>query len=154
MGRIGRMTMSNPLPERIKALLESDPYAGVLGLSVSIIDGAIQTKSETSHSLVGNVNLPALHGGVVGSLMMLTASLELHHQLDSNQSAMLLDMDVDYLRSGRVIPTYGRADLLRLGRRTATMTATLWQEDKNRPIAFSRMSFLVKPQGDESPALG
>ena len=75
MGRIGRMIMSNPLPERIKALLESDPYAGVLGLSVSIIDGAIQTKSETSHSLVGNINLPALHGGVVGSLMMLTASL-------------------------------------------------------------------------------
>ena len=35
MGRIGRMIMSNPLPEGIKALLESDPYAGVLGLSVS-----------------------------------------------------------------------------------------------------------------------
>ena len=146
--------MSNRLPDRIKTLLESDPYAGVFGLSASIIDGAIQTKSETSQSLVGNINLPALHGGVVGSLMMLTASLELHYQLDGNQSAMLLDMDVDYLRSGRVIPTYGLADLLRLGRRTATMTATLWQEDKNRPIAFSRMSFLVRAQGDESPALG
>ena len=154
MSKVGQVTMSNRLPERIKALIESDPYAGVLGLSASIIDGAIQTKSETSQSLVGNINLPALHGGVVGSLMMLTGSLELHYQLDSNQTAMLLDMDVDYLRSGRVIPTYGRADLLRLGRRTATMTATLWQEDKNRPIAFSRMSFLVKAQGDEAAALG
>ena len=154
MSKVGWVTMSNRLPERIKALIELDPYAGVLGLSASIIDGAIQTKSETSQSLVGNINLPALHGGVVGSLMMLTGSLELHYQLDSNQTAMLLDMDVDYLRSGRVIPTYGRADLLRLGRRTATMTATLWQEDKNRPIAFSRMSFLVREQGDESPALG
>ena len=73
--------MSNRLPERIKALLDSDPYAGVLGLSVSIIDDAIQTRSETSQSLVGNINLPALHGGVVGSLMMLTASLELHLSL-------------------------------------------------------------------------
>ena len=146
--------MSNSLPECIKAVVESDPYAGVLGLSASIVDGAIQTLSETSQSLVGNINLPALHGGVLGSLMMLTASLELHHQLDGNQSAIMLDMDADYLRSGRVIPTYGRAHLLRLGSRTATMTATLWQEDKNRPIAFSRMSFLVRAQGDEAPTLG
>ena len=146
--------MSNRLPERIKALLDSDPYAGVLGLSVSIIDGAIQTKSETSQSLVGNINLPALHGGVVGSLMMLTASLELHHQLDSNQSAMLLDMDVDYLRSGRVIPTYGRADILRLEQKDGDNDGYIVARGQNRPIAFSRMSFLVWVQGDESPALG
>ena len=79
MSKIGQVAKSNSLPECIRAVVESDPYAGVLGLSASIVDGAIQTMSETSQSLVGNINLPALHGGVVESLMMLTASLELHH---------------------------------------------------------------------------
>ena len=61
MGRMGWMTMSNPLPARIKPSAESDPYAGVLGLSVSVI-AALFRRNQKQVTLVGNINLPALHG--------------------------------------------------------------------------------------------
>lgn len=81
---------------------------------------------------------------------MLTAALQLNVQMAEDERATLLDIDVDYLRSGRVIQTFGSATLIRKGRRAATLAARLWQEDEQRPIASGRMSFLLQ-RSEEAP---
>ena len=130
--------------DRLRRMVESDPYAKTLGVEVELYGEAVRTITKTNDGLVGNVNLPALHGGVVGSLLMLTASLQLNAQLDEDERPTLLDIDIDYLRSGRVVPTYGSATVIRKGRRAATLHSRLWQEDEERPIATGRMSFLLQ----------
>jgi uncharacterized protein (TIGR00369 family) len=136
--------------DRLKAIIDSDAYAKTLGLDVELRGDSVRTITNTTEDLVGNVNLPALHGGVVGSLLMLTAALQLNVQMAEDERATLLDIDVDYLRSGRVIQTFGSATLIRKGRRAATLAARLWQEDEQRPIASGRMSFLLQ-RSEEAP---
>ena len=60
-----------------------------------------------------------------------------------DRSPRLIDIDIDYLRSGKARPTYGQAEIVRGGRRMANIRAVLWQDDPERPIAIGRLQFLL-----------
>ncbi|MDC0375461.1 PaaI family thioesterase, partial [Pseudomonadales bacterium] len=82
-------------------------------------------------------------GGVIGSLLDITGMLTLVFLKALDQSPRLIDMDIDYLRSGQAQPTLGRAEIVRGGRRMANLRAVLWQDDPERPIAIGRLQFLL-----------
>ena len=60
-----------------------------------------------------------------------------------------IDVTVDYLRSGRPVDTYARAQIKRLGRRVANVHVEAWQEARDRPIAALHGHFHVTPAGGE-----
>lgn len=126
--------------------LAKTPYAQFLGIKIRVVEGQLQTSVDARDDLIGNVNLPALHGGVIGSLLDLTVRLVLVYEAALMAPPQLVNIDVDYLRTGRAMPTYGCAALLRQGRRVANVRAQLWQEDPNRPIAAARAQLLM-PMG-------
>ena len=103
----------------------------------------LQTVLPPRQDLIGNVNLPALHGGVLGSLLDVTATLVLVYQAVLTDAPRLVNIDVDYLRTGRVLQTFGAAEVVRMGRRAANVRAKLWQDDPDRPIAVARAQFLL-----------
>ena len=119
------------------------PYAAFLGMSLSVGPDGLETSTPSRSELIGNTNLPALHGGVVGSLLDITGMLTLVFLKALDQSPRLIDMDIDYLRSGRAQSTHGRAEIVRGGRRMANVRAVLWQDDPERPIAIGRLQFLL-----------
>lgn len=131
-------------------VLAAIPYARLLGLSVSVVEGDPITTMRGQKSLIGNPVLPALHGGTVGALLESAAIFKLIWEIKSIAVPKTINITVDYLRSARVQDTHARATITKHGRRVANVQVRAWQTDESRPIAAAHAHFLLKTQGDES----
>ncbi len=129
----------------MQAVLEHIPYAQFLGIHVERKGNEITTILPFQDSLVGNTNLPAIHGGVIGAFLEMTSVIQLLYDTSCERFPKTVDISVDYLRSGRPVETYGRAIVTRQGRRVANVRAEIWQEEKSRPVAASHGHFLLTP---------
>jgi uncharacterized protein (TIGR00369 family) len=129
--------------ERVTSALARIPYAGFLGVRAELKGDELTLVMPFSEHLVGNPLLPALHGGVVGALMELTAITQLAIASRSEKFAKTIDIGVDYLRSGKPVDTYARARVVKIGRRIANVQAEAWQGQRERPIAAMHGHFLV-----------
>lgn len=127
------------------AVLAQIPYAQFLGMELDRKGNEITTILPFSEHLIGNVNLPALHGGAIGAFLELTAVIQLLFDSACERFPKTIDLSIDYLRSGRPQPTYGRGIVTRHGRRVANVRTEIWQEERARPIAVSHGHFLLTP---------
>lgn len=126
--------------ERIAA---SIPYARYLGVRVESAGEGIVTVLPFRDDLVGNVLLPALHGGVVGAFLELTALLQLADMVEGERFAKPINFHIDYLRSAGPRETRGRAEIVKHGRRIANVRVTAWQDDPAKPVAAGIGNFLL-----------
>ncbi|MAG31760.1 MAG: thioesterase [Deltaproteobacteria bacterium] len=94
-------------------------------------------------SNIGNRWLPAVHGGVIGSFLEMTAILALLDQGDGDRIPKPINFSTDYLRSAGPHQTHGRAEIVKLGRRIANVRVVAYQEDEARPVAAGIGNFLV-----------
>jgi uncharacterized protein (TIGR00369 family) len=129
--------------DRVASALSRIPYAGFLGVRAELKGDELTLVMPFSEHLVGNPLLPALHGGVVGALMELTAILQLAISSKSEKYPKTIDIGVDYLRSGKPLDTYARAEVVKIGRRIANVQARAWQGQRDRPIAAMHGHFLI-----------
>lgn len=129
--------------ERLTAALARIPYASFLGVRAELKGDELTLILPYSEHLVGNPLLPALHGGVVGALMELTAITQLAIASKSEKFAKTIDIGVDYLRSGKPLDTFARARVIKIGRRIANVQAEAWQNERSQPIAAMHGHFLV-----------
>lgn len=129
----------------ISALLQRIPYAQFLGLQATCQGNEVITLLPFSEQLVGNTNLPAIHGGAVGAMLEITAALQLIYDTACERLPKTVDISFDYLRSARGETTYGRAIVTRQGRRVANVRTELWQDDRTRPVAVGHGHFLLTP---------
>lgn len=127
------------------ALLQHIPYAQFLGLQVEQQGNEIITVLPFDEHLIGNTNLPAIHGGAVGAMLEMTAVLQLIYDTACERLPKTVDMSFDYLRSARGLTTYGRAIVTRQGRRVANVRTELWQEERHKPVAAGHGHFLLSP---------
>jgi acyl-coenzyme A thioesterase PaaI-like protein len=125
------------------ALIAAVPYARYLGITVDRKGTEITTVLTFGDHLIGNPILRALHGGVVGGFLETTAMLQVVFDLAPVSLPKPVDVNIDYLRSGRPVDTYARAFLTKQGRRVVNVHAEAWQEEHDRPIATLRGHFLV-----------
>lgn len=130
------------------AVLEHIPYARFLGIQVDIKGSELTTVMPFSEHLVGNTRLPALHGGVIGALLEITAVMQLLYDTSCERLPKTIDVSIDYLRSGRPQATFGRAIVTRHGRRVANVRSEIWQDERSRPIGASHGHFLLTPLTD------
>jgi len=127
----------------LRRLIEQIPYAQHLGLRTAMISGIRYLRMPYCSRLVGNMMLPALHGGTLGALMEIAALIACQ-QLDSLRSMpKLIDSTIDYLRSGKAKDTYALARIVRSGQRVITVHVECWQDDSSNVIAIMRMQLLI-----------
>jgi uncharacterized domain 1 len=119
------------------------PYARLLGVAVDQKGNEITLVMPFKDDLVGNVLLPAIHGGAIGALLEFTAVIQLLAETDSTSLPKTIDFSIDYLRSGRPLETYARATISKHGRRVANVRVEAWQEERGRPIASGHGHFLL-----------
>ena len=101
--------------------------------------------------LIGNPMLPALHGGVLGAFMEMTArGPALHRPEPGAASPSPWTSTWSILRSGRPRDTYARAVLKRSGRRIANVHVEAWQGTRASPIAALHGHFLITPHDGAS----
>jgi uncharacterized protein (TIGR00369 family) len=125
-------------------VLDAVPYFQFLGLTVARVDGRLEARMRFSDHLVGNPTLPALHGGTLGALLEVAAQCEALDRIDSDVLPKTITLTVDYLRSGHPVDTFATAEVVRRGRRVATVQARAFQDDAQTPIALATVHLLVR----------
>jgi uncharacterized protein (TIGR00369 family) len=129
----------------IQELLAAVPYCAHLGITGTVEDGRVLLQMPFGEQLVGNPILPALHGGVIGSLLETAAMITVIWETGIAALPKPVDITIDYLRSGRPVTSFARARIARQGRRVVNVHSEMWQDDESRPIAGLR-GHLLLPQ--------
>jgi acyl-coenzyme A thioesterase PaaI-like protein len=124
-------------------LAEEVPFAAFLGLSLELDDEGLFCKVVGDEKLIGNPTLPALHGGVLGSLLESAAIFLLIWEIETPTIPKTINMSFDYLRSGPPVDTFARGVVTKQGRRVANVRVEAWQDDASKPIAAAHGHFLL-----------
>ena len=128
----------------LDAALAAIPYVGFLGVRAEIAGDTVLARLPFQEKLIGNVHLPALHGGVIGAFMELTALIALRAAEPQRRQPRTIDVTIEYLRSGRPVETFAQAQIFKVGRRIANVRVEAWQGERERPISALRGHFLVE----------
>lgn len=119
------------------------PYARFLGVRMEETPSGLVCVMPFHRDLVGNVVLPAVHGGVVGAFLELTALLQLVELAGEDRVARPINFSIDFLRSTGPRETRGRAEIVKHGRRIANVRVIAWQDDPDKPVATGIGNFLL-----------
>ncbi len=127
----------------MRSAIEGFPYAEFLGVEVIHDQDGLVLVMPFRDDLVGNARLPAIHGGVVGAFLELTAAIGLIRENPGRRSPRPINFSVNYLRSVGPHETFGRAEIVKHGRRIANVRVIAWQEDPDQPVAAGTGNFLL-----------
>ncbi len=129
--------------ERLTAFLARVPYVQFLGMRADLAGDEMTAILPFAPHLIGNVMMPALHGGVIGAFMEATALAQLSLIQKSERVHKTIDVTIEYLRPGRAMTTYARADVRKVGRQIANVHVEAWQEARAKPVAALRGHFML-----------
>lgn len=124
-------------------LTEGIPYARWMGIEIKEENGCIRAALRFKESHIGNPTLPALHGGTLGALLESTGIFALLWSTETPSVPKTINITLDYLRSARPLDTFAEADIVKQGRRVASVRVAAWQTDKNAPVAAASAHFLL-----------
>ncbi|GGL20674.1 MULTISPECIES: PaaI family thioesterase [Caulobacter] len=133
---------------RLSAVLGSIPYARFIGMRAELAGDEMTAILPFSDRIIGNPMLPAIHGGVLGAFMEMTALAQLSVAEPLKRQPRTIDISIEYLRSGRPLTTFARARINKVGRRIANVHVEAWQEQRAAPIAALRGHFLLTSAED------
>lgn len=143
--------MSEAGATRLAAMMKSVPYIRFLGMRAELAGDEMTAILPFAPHLVGNMILPALHGGVLGAFLEMTAICQLGVRAPLRRLPRTIDVTIEYLRPGRALTTYARADVRKLGRRIANVHVEAWQDARDAPVAGLRGHFMLSPS-EERPS--
>jgi len=147
--------------EALAALVARAPYHRFLGVDFERMGDELTGRLTYDAMLIGDPTIPALHGGVTGAFLEITAIVQLAWDAaweimesgpegaariaagDFPPLPKTVDVTIDYLRSGRPRDAYARAQVTRRGRRVANVRVEAWQDERDRPIAAAHGHFLL-----------
>jgi len=142
MNNIDAVRMTRSI-EELQPLIDAIPYVRKLGFSIqrdgSDVIGRLAFKEEN----VGNIALRAVHGGVLGALLELTAVCQLLTIVEVARVPKTINVTVEYLRATRPVDTFARATVTRHGRRIANVRVIAYQDDSAKPVAAANAHFLL-----------
>jgi uncharacterized protein (TIGR00369 family) len=136
--------MSDAAQQQLESFLSRVPYIRFLGMQAELAGDEMTAILPPSGRLIGNTFIPALHGGVIGAFLEMTALAQLSVAEPARRMPKTIDVTIEYLRPGRGgLTSYARADLRKVGRRIANVHVEAWQDDRDKPFAALRGHFLL-----------
>lgn len=121
------------------------PYARALGIVLDRMEDDVPVlRVEFANAVQGRPG--ALHGGAISGLLETAGYALLRGVLVRAERATAMrpiNLTVQFLASGKPRPTFARARIVKLGRRTANLSVEAWQDDPIRPIASAVMNVMV-----------
>ncbi len=124
--------------QRVQTFFEEViPFNRFLGMELSRIDsGLVQITLPFRPEFIGNPVLPALHGGVISTLLDTAGGGSVWSQTDPQDRVSTVDLRVDYLRPGRPEPLVGQGRVVRLGNRVGVAELRAWHPGReDKPVA-------------------
>lgn len=127
----------------LQAAVAAIPYAQFLGIDCREENGEPLFVLPYRDENVGNILLPAIHGGVIGGFLENAAVLHLMWAREAQGIPKIIDFSIDYLRSAGAQDLYARCEIVRQGKRVANVLLSAWQSDPARPVASARAHYLL-----------
>ena len=124
--------------------LDMLPYARALNLSFERDDDETRLLMPFASGLIGAPG--RLHGGTLAGLLEMAALAAIIVALpDDGRMPRLrpITITTDFMREGTPVDTHAAAEITRLGRRVANVSARAWQFERARPIAGANINFLI-----------
>lgn len=126
------------------AIVDSIPYAKLMCVEISEDQhGKLLFSLPFYPHNVGNVTLPALHGGLIGGFLENAALIHLMWGRESLEAPKIFDFSLDYLRSCRAKTLHAQCEITKQGKRVAHVLIEAWQENRHKPVAVARAHFLL-----------
>lgn len=143
------INVANDNISRTLALL---PYAKQLG--IRLVEGH-SASGRVFHlpfepRLVGNMALPAFHGGVIASFMEVAALSTTYSLLSKDRPPKLVDFSIDYLSSAGPHDLFAACEMQRIGKRIAAVGIRCWQRDRGTPVALGRAHIFIAHSAADS----
>jgi len=125
------------------AVNDAIPYAALVGFEARLEGDRLVTVLGRRAENIGNTQIPAVHGGVVGALLEHAATLQLLWELDLDRLPRIIDISLAYLRPCLDRDTYAHGAIVRHGRHIASVRVDAWQEPRERVVATAHAHFLL-----------
>jgi len=138
--------MDDAAIQALDGFLQRVPYVRFLGMRVELAGDELTAVLPFADHLVGNPTIPALHGGVIGAFMEMTALAQLSLSQPSGRAPKTIDINIEYLRSAGPRDTFARVVVRKLGRRVANVQVEAWQESRAKPVAGLTGHFLLRTE--------
>jgi uncharacterized domain 1 len=130
--------------QALAQFLDRSPYIRFLGMTAELEGETVLACLPFKQELIGNPMIPALHGGVIGAFLEMTALGQLAVAEPSRRMPKTIDVTVEYLRPGKPLDLFARAELRKVGRRIANVHVECWQDRPQNPVAALRGHFLLQ----------
>jgi uncharacterized protein (TIGR00369 family) len=124
-------------------LVRTIPFARFVGMELTGKGGELVGTLRYTPHLTGNPLVPALHGGTLGALLESIAVFAVLAETESPKTPKTISITIDYLRSARTVDTFARAEVVRQGRRVASVRSLAWQDDPSKPVAAANVLLLL-----------
>lgn len=132
--------------ERLTQMFESAiRFNSFLGMKVDHLEkGLARLKIPFTQDLIGDPQRPALHGGVVSTLIDTAGGIAAFTSVRPGDLLSTVDLRVDYLRPAGLADLIGEGRVIRIGNRVAVCDIVVYQEDKDRHIATGKAVYNVR----------
>jgi len=129
---------------RLHELQDLIPYASFVGLETREDDKGLLTVLNQKNSNIGNTQIPAVHGGVVGALLEHSALMTVMWEQELTAFPKIVNVSIDYLRPAiGTKDTFARGVLIKQGRTVSNVRVQAWQDDENKPVAAAHCHILT-----------
>ena len=126
--------------EDVDQAVAAMPYAQYLGISFD--ESSQRFALPFRQDLVGNANLPAVHGGALGGFIESSAILWLMLTRNLQVLPKPIDFAVNFLHVAKAQTCFAKCELLRQGRRLVLLEVRCWQGDLQ--VVAGRGHFLIE----------
>ena len=125
------------------SLMDFCPYAQLIGMQPKVENGELLFFLPFQPHNIGNDQLPALHGGLIGGFMEMAALMHMLCIQESNNVPRTIDFSIDYLRPGLAKDMRATCSVTKHGKQVANVQVTAWQDSPDKPVAVARAHLLL-----------
>ncbi|HEX8950245.1 MAG TPA: hotdog fold thioesterase [Polyangia bacterium] len=132
-------------------LSEVIPFNKFLGISVDdATEGHVVLRLPYRAELIGDASRPALHGGVISTLIDTAGGFAVWTQLAGIEDRVsTIDLRVDYLAPGAPEALLAEATIIRVGNRVGVVDVRCWQPSQPaRTVATGKAVYNIKRKED------
>lgn len=133
--------------EKLKEIIEEGlPFNKWLGIKVvELAEGRVKLCIPFKPELVGDPRRPALHGGVLSTLVDVTGGFAVWTSCHLEDRIATIDLSVDYLRPAGAKDLFAEAEVRLLGNRVGNASVVLWSADEpEKHVAVGRAVYNIR----------
>lgn len=142
--------MPVPPKEFLGQIQEIIPFNKFLGIAIEeALDGYVRLRLPYRPELIGDGSRPALHGGVISTLIDTCGGFAVWTQLRIEDRVSTIDLRVDYLAPGAAEALIAEGRVVRVGNRVGVVDVRCWQPSApERTVATGKAVYNIKRMED------